>query len=39
MLTFLARLGFDELEEVTVAEEGVRFSLPAGVRTLPLRPA
>ncbi|MEA2555594.1 MAG: 4-hydroxy-3-methylbut-2-en-yl diphosphate reductase [Actinomycetota bacterium] len=39
MLTFLAHLGFDELEEVTVAEEGVRFSLPAGVRTLPLRPA
>jgi len=39
MLTFLAANGFDELEEVTVAEEGVRFSLPAGVRTLPLRPA
>jgi len=39
MLTFLAAHGFDELEEVTVVEEGVRFSLPVGVRTLPLRPA
>ena len=39
MVSFLAARGFDELEEVTVAEEGVRFSLPAGVRTLPLRPA
>ena len=39
MISYLAARGFDELEEVTVAEEGVRFSLPAGVRTLPLRPA
>ena len=39
MVSFLAARGFDELEEVTVVEEGVRFSLPAGVRTLPLRPA
>ncbi len=39
MVIFLAARGFDELEEVTVVEEGVRFSLPAGVRTLPLRPA
>ncbi len=39
MINFLAARGFDELEEVTVAQEGVRFSLPAGVRTLPLRPA
>ena len=39
MLTFLAAHGFDELEEVTVVEEGVRFSLPAGVRTVPKGPA
>ena len=39
MVSFLAARGFDELEEVTVTQEGVRFSLPAGVRTLPLRPA
>ncbi|MEP7059352.1 MAG: 4-hydroxy-3-methylbut-2-enyl diphosphate reductase [Actinomycetota bacterium] len=39
MVRFLAARGFDELEEIAVAEEGVRFSLPAGVRTLPLRPA
>jgi 4-hydroxy-3-methylbut-2-enyl diphosphate reductase len=38
MVGFLAARGFDELEEVAVAEEGVRFSLPVGVRTLPLRP-
>jgi 4-hydroxy-3-methylbut-2-enyl diphosphate reductase len=38
MVGFLAARGFEELEEVAVAEEGVRFSLPAGVRTLPLRP-
>jgi 4-hydroxy-3-methylbut-2-en-1-yl diphosphate reductase len=39
MLEFLAERGFDEVEQVAVAEEGVRFSLPAGVRQLPVRPA
>jgi 4-hydroxy-3-methylbut-2-enyl diphosphate reductase len=33
ILEHLAARGFDEVEQVTVAEEGVRFSLPAGVRT------
>jgi 4-hydroxy-3-methylbut-2-en-1-yl diphosphate reductase len=32
MLAWLADRGFDELEQVRVADEGVRFSLPAGVR-------
>jgi 4-hydroxy-3-methylbut-2-en-1-yl diphosphate reductase len=32
MLEWLAAHGFDEVEEVTLAEERVRFSLPAGVR-------
>jgi 4-hydroxy-3-methylbut-2-en-1-yl diphosphate reductase len=32
MLAWLARLGFDDVEQVSVAEEGVRFSLPVGVR-------
>jgi 4-hydroxy-3-methylbut-2-en-1-yl diphosphate reductase len=32
MLTWLAALGFDHVEQVSVAEEGVRFSLPVGVR-------
>ena len=32
MLAWLAALGFDDVEEVSVAEEGVRFSLPVGVR-------
>ena len=32
MLEWLAARGFDEVEQVSVAEEGVRFSLPAGVR-------
>jgi 4-hydroxy-3-methylbut-2-enyl diphosphate reductase len=32
MLEFLKRSGFDQVEQVTVAEEGVRFSLPVGVR-------
>jgi 4-hydroxy-3-methylbut-2-enyl diphosphate reductase len=35
MLTFLADLGATEVETVTLAEENVRFSLPAGVRPLP----
>jgi len=32
MLAWLAALGFDDVEEVSVAQEGVRFSLPVGVR-------
>jgi 4-hydroxy-3-methylbut-2-enyl diphosphate reductase len=32
MLAWLAERGFDEVEEVTLTEERVRFSLPAGVR-------
>jgi 4-hydroxy-3-methylbut-2-enyl diphosphate reductase len=32
MLTWLASQGFDDVEIVTLAEERVRFSLPAGVR-------
>ena len=39
MLSFLAGLGFDDVQQVPVAEEGVRFSLPAGVREVPLRSA
>ncbi len=35
MLDWLAHRGFDEVEQVRVAEEGVRFSLPAGVRRRP----
>jgi len=38
MLRFLATKGFDRVEQVTVAEEGVRFSLPPGVRQIPVRP-
>jgi 4-hydroxy-3-methylbut-2-enyl diphosphate reductase len=33
MLAWLADRGFDDVEQVSVAEEGVRFSLPIGVRT------
>jgi len=32
MLAWLAERGFTDVEHVPVAEEGVRFSLPAGVR-------
>ena len=39
MLEYLAARGFDTVEQVAVAEEGVRFSLPAGVRQIPVRPA
>ena len=39
MVSFLAGLGFDDVQQVPVAEEGVRFSLPAGVREVPLRSA
>jgi 4-hydroxy-3-methylbut-2-enyl diphosphate reductase len=37
MLAFLADLGFGEVEQVAVAQEGVRFSLPKGVRDVPAR--
>ncbi len=36
MLAYLADLGAVEVETITLAEENVRFSLPAGVRQLPL---
>jgi 4-hydroxy-3-methylbut-2-en-1-yl diphosphate reductase len=36
MLEFLAERGAAEVEEVHVAEERLRFSLPAGVRSLPV---
>ena len=36
MLEWLAVRGFDVVEEVTLTEERVRFSLPAGVRQIPL---
>jgi 4-hydroxy-3-methylbut-2-en-1-yl diphosphate reductase len=36
MLDWLAERGFAEVEEVTLTEERVRFSLPAGVRQVPL---
>ena len=32
MLAWLAERGFDDVESVPIVEEGVRFSLPAGVR-------
>jgi 4-hydroxy-3-methylbut-2-enyl diphosphate reductase len=35
MLAWLSARGFDDVEQVSVAEEGVRFSLPAGVRATP----
>jgi 4-hydroxy-3-methylbut-2-enyl diphosphate reductase len=35
MLAWLAARGFDDVEQISVAEEGVRFSLPAGVRPSP----
>jgi 4-hydroxy-3-methylbut-2-enyl diphosphate reductase len=38
MLGFLAARGFTEVEQLAVAEEGVRFGLPKGVRTIPLEP-
>jgi len=37
MLEWLAARGFDDVRQVAVAEEGVRFSLPAGVRRVPAR--
>jgi 4-hydroxy-3-methylbut-2-enyl diphosphate reductase len=36
MVRFLADRGATEIEEVRLAEENVRFSLPAGVRELPV---
>jgi 4-hydroxy-3-methylbut-2-enyl diphosphate reductase len=39
MLEWLADHGFERVEQVTVAEEGVRFSLPPGVRQIPLQPS
>jgi 4-hydroxy-3-methylbut-2-enyl diphosphate reductase len=36
MLAWLADRGFTTVEEVTLTEERVRFSLPAGVREVPL---
>jgi 4-hydroxy-3-methylbut-2-en-1-yl diphosphate reductase len=35
MLAWLAERGFEDVEEVTLAQERVRFSLPPGVRQLP----
>jgi 4-hydroxy-3-methylbut-2-enyl diphosphate reductase len=35
MLDWLAERGFGEVEQVGIGEEGVRFSLPAGVRPSP----
>ncbi|HEY7399779.1 MAG TPA: 4-hydroxy-3-methylbut-2-enyl diphosphate reductase [Actinomycetota bacterium] len=39
MLAWLAEQGYRDVETLTLAEESVRFSLPAGVRTLPVSPA
>ncbi len=39
MLGWLAGQGFDDVEVITLAEERVRFSLPAGVREVPVGPA
>jgi 4-hydroxy-3-methylbut-2-enyl diphosphate reductase len=36
MLAFLADRGATEVEELRLAEENVRFSLPTGVRSIPL---
>jgi 4-hydroxy-3-methylbut-2-enyl diphosphate reductase len=36
MLEFLKRSGFDRVEQVTVADERMRFSPPVGVRHIPL---
>jgi 4-hydroxy-3-methylbut-2-en-1-yl diphosphate reductase len=39
MLAWLAGRGFAEVEQVTLIEESLRFSLPAGVRSAPVSPA
>jgi 4-hydroxy-3-methylbut-2-enyl diphosphate reductase len=38
MLDALAAQGATEVEEFRLAEESVRFSLPPGVRSIPLSP-
>ncbi len=38
MLAWLSERGFDEVEQVAVADEGVRFSAPSGVRDVPFAP-
>ena len=38
MLAWLAGRGATEVEEIRLAEESVRFSLPPGVRSIPLEP-
>jgi 4-hydroxy-3-methylbut-2-enyl diphosphate reductase len=38
MLAWLAARGATEVEEFRLAEESVRFSLPPGVRSIPLAP-
>ncbi|MEX0991704.1 MAG: 4-hydroxy-3-methylbut-2-enyl diphosphate reductase [Actinomycetota bacterium] len=39
MIAFLGEQGAHDVEELDVAQEGVRFSLPAGVRQVPLTQA
>jgi 4-hydroxy-3-methylbut-2-enyl diphosphate reductase len=39
MIDWLGEQGFQDVEEVTLTEEHVKFSLPAGVRQIPLTPA
>jgi 4-hydroxy-3-methylbut-2-enyl diphosphate reductase len=39
MLSWLADRGYEQVEQVPVATEGVRFSLPAGVREIGVTPA
>jgi len=39
MIAWLAEQGYRDVETVTLTEESVRFSLPAGVRHVPLAPA
>ena len=38
MLAWLAERGYADVELVTVTEESLRFSLPAGVRSVPVSP-
>jgi 4-hydroxy-3-methylbut-2-enyl diphosphate reductase len=38
MIAWLASQGATEVEEIRLAEESVRFSLPPGVRSIPLSP-
>jgi 4-hydroxy-3-methylbut-2-en-1-yl diphosphate reductase len=39
MIAWLAEQGFPTVEEVTLTQEHVKFSLPAGVRSIPLSPS